>query len=204
VSIFPTNSLEGYSIDHANRFMMQRTEEVLANRTLAVAIVQSDVAEMRNQVLGAAEVVERLAYAQAQNRQNIHELGETADYLEREHHERAAEVAENRFRLDQLEQALEREGAALEREGAALEREGAALERNGAALERQSRELASLHKDLADLIERKRKHAALQSGICASCISGIRNYMNRVGNAVSGFVNWVHALLSKTWKKWSC
>jgi predicted nucleic acid-binding Zn-ribbon protein len=197
VSIFPTNSLEGYSIDHANRFMMQRTEEVLANRTLAVAIVQSDVAEMRSQVLGAAEVVERLAYAQAQNRQNIHELGETADYLEREHHERAAEVAENRFRLDQLEQALEREGAALDREGAALER-------NGAALERQSRELASLHKDLADLIERKRKHAALPSGICASCISGIRNYMNRVGNAVSGFVNWVHALLSKTWKKWSC
>src|SRR5271170_6041857 len=116
---FVSISLEGYSVNHMNHLMMQGAEEALSNHTLAVAIVQSDVAERRSQMLGAAEVVERLAYQQAQNRQNIHELGETVNYLEREHRQRAAEVAENRVMLGRLEQAIDRNGAALDREGAA-------------------------------------------------------------------------------------
>src|SRR5271170_1939221 len=182
-----STSLEGYSINHANHLMMQGAEAALSNHTLAAARVRSDFAEIRSQVLGAAQVIGQLAYEQAQNRQNIHELGETVDYLEREHHQRAAEVAENRVMLDRLEQTLDREGAALDR---------------------QDRELASLRKGVADLnasldareTARKRKLAVTQSGICALWVSGMRNYVNRVGNAISGWVNWVHVLLSKTWK----
>src|SRR5271170_2684513 len=203
-----STSLEGYSINHANHLMMQGAEAALSNHTLAAARVRSDFAEIRSQVLGAAQVIGQLAYEQAQNRQNIHELGETVDYLEREHHQRAAEVAENRVMLGRLEQAIDRNGAALDREGAALDREGAALDREGAALDRQDRELASLRKGVADLnasldareTARKRKLAVTQSGICALWVSGMRNYVNRVGNAISGWVNWVHVLLSKTWK----
>src|SRR5271170_4578319 len=185
-----STSLEGYSINHANHLMMQGAEAALSNHTLAAARVRSDFAEIRSQVLGAAQVIGQLAYEQAQNRQNIHELGETVDYLEREHHQRAAEVAENRVMLGRLEQAIDREGAALDR---------------------QDRELASLRKGVADLnasldareTARKRKLAVTQSGICALWVSGIRNYVNRVGNAISAWVHWVHALLSKTWKKWT-
>src|SRR5271170_4185512 len=206
-----STSLEGYSINHANHLMMQGAEAALSNHTLAAARVRSDFAEIRSQVLGAAQVIGQLAYEQAQNRQNIHELGETVDYLEREHHQRAAEVAENRVMLGRLEQAIDRNGAALDRNGAALDREGAALDRQGAALDRQDRELASLRKGVADLnasldareTARKRKLAVTQSGICALWVSGIRNYVNRVGNAISAWVHWVHALLSKTWKKWT-